>query len=122
MRAGTEQNAARRLYRHIGRRPPDRQKGAQAMKRLVIAAGLLLATPVAADTAQDVQAIINADGHACPQVTSLAGAGKVDNGDWLLRAVCSDGESWILQINAANQVVHVVKCRQLQAMGSNIAC
>ena len=68
----------------------------RAMKRLLIVAGLLVASAAQAQSVdRQVQAAINQAGHACQQVTHLEGAGTVEGGDWLLCAVCSDGGRWV---------------------------
>ena len=71
---------------------------------LTAAAALVLPATVNADDAFDfARAAINANGNDCAQVTSMAAVGRVDNGDALVLAVCSDGVHWMLEIEPGDR-------------------
>ena len=76
-----------------------------------------------AEAASWAQSAINADGESCLQVTAMAALGMVDNGDFLVKAVCSDGEKWVIQADSNTYAVtRVVACVSLQAYAPQVEC
>jgi hypothetical protein len=76
----------------------------------ITALSVMAANAHAQSLERQIQSLINADGHSCAQVTHLEPAAKIEDGDWLLGAACSDGNKWLIRFSSSNQPKKVLRC------------